>query len=364
MTKMIRLAKPPISFSEVQGAIKEIIESGRLIEGKNIEEFENGLAKVAGSKYCCAASSGTSALHLMFSAAGIGKGDEVLIPDYTFFSPANMVEACGAKPVMADIKLETLNLNPEDFEKRITEKTKAVLAIHQFGNPAEMGEIKKIAGEKGISVFEDAACALGAKCGGKSCGSIGKAGIFSFHPRKIISTGEGGAVVTNDKEFAEKAAKLRNHGIEKKDGAKLMTELGFNYRMNEIAAAMGNAQLKKLDEIIGRRKEIASIYKEKLASFALLPNREGHIYQSYVIIAGKDRDKIVKKLGKEGIEAGKGAETIHMQPYYRKKYGLKESEFPKSNEAYRKAITLPIHTGMSDEEAAFVAEKARELLGR
>lgn len=350
---MIRLAKPPISFEEVEKEIKEIINSGRLIEGKYIKDFEQELASAAGSKYSVAVSSGTTALHVAFSAIGIEKGDEVILPDYTFFSPANMIELCGAKPILADIKLESLNIDPEEIVAKITPKTKAILAIHQFGNPAEMNEIMKIADEKGLLVIEDAACSLGAKYKGKLCGGIGKAAAFSFHPRKIISTGEGGAVTTNDAELAETMKELRNHGIKSHDGKKLMFKLGFNYRATELAAAMGRAQLKKLNGIIKKRRELAEIYKDELESedWIRLPNTEEHIYQSYVILVEKERDKLVEHLRKKGIEAVKGAETIHLQPYYQKRYGYKPGAIPKSYEASQKAITLPLHTEMSPDDA-------------
>lgn len=361
-TRTIRLAKPPVGFPEVQEALRQIVDSGRLIEGSNIEEFEKNLAEATCTKYCSAVSSGTAALHLIFMAAGIKKGDEVIIPDYTFFSPANMVEACGAKTVPTDIRLDTLNMDPTDFERKITEKTRAVLAIHQFGNPSEMGEIMKIAEEKDIDVFEDSACSLGAMYEGKPLGGIGKAAALSFHPRKIISTGEGGAVVTNDSEIAEAVAQIRNHGITKIAEKKVMTELGFNYRMPEMSAALGNAQIKKLPEIIRKRKELAGAYKDGLEGIGLtLPNCEGHIYQSYVILVNK-RDEMVEFLRNSGIEAVKGAETIHMQPYYQKKYGFKPGDLPKSYEAYQKAVTLPLHSEMSNDDVAFVSEKIKDFL--
>ncbi len=352
---MIRLSYPDIR-NEVIAEIRKVIETGMLIGGENVRKFEEKTRAYVGSGKAVAVSSGTAALHIALMAAGIKKGDDVIVADFTFPSPANMVEAVGAKPVLADIDKETFNISLPEIESKITEKTKAIIAVDQFGHPAEMREIMAIAGKKGITVIEDAACALGAEYKGKKCGSFG-IGCISYHPRKIIATGDGGMITCNSAEFAEKCSQLRNHGIKQKEGKRLIEEIGYNYRMGEINAALGLEQMGRVEEIISKRRSLARLMTEdaeRIKGVTPPTEKNGcrHVYQSYVILLDKgiNRDRAIEKLKSEGIEATQGTDAVHMQPYYMKKYGYKEGDLKNSAEAERQSIALPMHAKLTEKD--------------
>ena len=256
-TDVIRLALPDVGAEEL-AAVAEVFATGQLTMGEKVREFEELLARATGTEHAIAVSSGTAALHVAVLAMGIGPGDEVLVPAYTFPATANVVALAGAKPVLVDVDPETMNLDPGDAARRATAKTKAILAVHLFGRPARLEELPD------IPVLEDAAGALGATHRGKPCGGLGLLGCFSFHPRKIVTTGEGGALTTNDTDLAERARQLRHHGWSPSNAYDDMPQGGFNYRLSDILCAIGIPQLRKLDELLEARERVARGYAERL----------------------------------------------------------------------------------------------------
>ena len=361
---MIRLSYPDINENVLRD-IREVLASGWLISGKHVKTFEEKASKYLGAE-SVAVSSGTAALHIALLAAGIGKGAEVIVADFSFPAPANMVEVVGARTVLADITLDTFNISVEDIERKITDKTRAIIAVDQFGHPAELNEIAKVARRKDIILIEDAACAFGAELNGKKCGTFG-IGCFSFHPRKIITTGEGGLISASGKEFAEECRKLRNHGMVQREGKRMFDAAGFNYRMPEINAVLGLEQLEKINILINKRRELAMLMNENLKDadgIAIPTEKKGckHIYQSYVVMLDKhiNRDRVIEKLRKNDIESGPGTDAIHMQPYYMKKYGY--HDMPNSANAASQAMALPIHSKITEEEVTQITRALKRAL--
>lgn len=280
----------------------------------------------------------------------------MIVPDFTFPAAANAVELCGAKAVLVDIDRSTLNIDPAGIFAKINSRTRAIIPVHQFGNPADMDTITKIARRRNLSVIEDAACAFGSKYNGKMCGSIGDLGCFSFHPRKIITTGEGGLVTTNDSKLAKTVRKLREHGMERDGGKRVFTEPGFNYRLSEVASVLGLAQMKRIERIIAERISLAGEMRralEGIGGLYVIPRRinrgSRHIYQSFIAAwdAPIDAAGLISFLGRKNIEATVSNIVIHRQPYYMRKYALKDSGFANSIWAYGHSIALPFHTKMT-----------------
>lgn len=370
--KYIRLAKPSIKYKELSG-LEEIIESGILTKGKYVLEFERKIAEYTGASYAIATTSATTALHLSLCALEIGCGDEVIIPDFTFPATLNIVLQQRAIPVLVDIEKETYNINPQKIKDRITKKTKAIIPVHLFGYPSNMDPILKIAKANGLYVIEDAACALGAKYKEKYCGNIGNIGCFSFHPRKIITTGEGGAAVVNNRSIMKKMKMLHNHGglYNKKLDRQVFKLAGYNYRMSEMQALMGIAQLRKLDRILSRRKKLAQVYVKKLTknSYVTIPQSlrdNSHTFQSFVVLLDSkvNRNKVIKDLKNRGIEATLGTYSLHAQLYMKKYFELRNGEFPNSYFAYRHSITLPLYNDMTYEDQDYVVNALTESINK
>lgn len=365
----IRLANPNLDFGGVKKVLEEIISTGRLTSGKYVEEFERKVADLCGVKYAVATTSATTALHLSLAVLGIGEGDEVLIPDFTFPATANVVLQQKAVPILVDVDPEAFSIDLEDLEKKITAKTKAIIPVYPFGFPIEIEKISTVAKKHKLWVIEDAATAIGTEFKGKKAGSWGNLGCFSFHPRKTITTGEGGMILTNDEKLAEEAQMLRNHG-----GRKTIANIyefilpGFNYRMSEIQAALGLSQLVNLDQIIRMRKEISETYykllkNSKKISFQKVIKGGKSSYQSFVVVLADevDRDKLVVKLAENNIEATLGTYSLHAQPYFRK-LGYKVGDLPNSYRLFRQTLSLPLHTALSRKEITYVAEKLTDLI--
>ena len=324
---MIPIIKPEINFQEIESELKEIFKSGILTKGPRVKKFEKIVAKYVGTKYAFATTSATTALHLSLAALGIGPKDEVLVADFTFPATANVVVQQGAKPVLVDISLDNYNIDKKDLERKITKRTKAIIPVDVFGSPVDMISIMKIAKKYNLAVVEDAACALGAEYKNKKTGTLGDTGCFSFHPRKSITTGEGGMVVTNNSELAKKISILRDHGgvFSKKKGFFSFEMAGFNYRMTEVQALLGIYQMKNIDKIINQKRNLAKIYSKILSNIkgVKLPQEMPygrHTYQSYVVLLDKkiNRNKVIKIMRKKGIETTLGTYALHAQPFLSK----------------------------------------------
>ncbi len=351
----IPFSDPWIDEEEAR-AVYETVRSKMLRYGKNVSEFERVFSSWLGVKHAIACSSGTAALHAVLLALGVGPGDEVIVPSFSCGPPAVAVVLCGAKPVFADIELDTLNLDPSDVRRKITSRTRAIIPIHYGGHPAELDELLDIAERHGIYLIEDCAEAQGALYRGRKVGTFGHVAIFAFSPNKIITTGEGGMVVTNDDEIAEKVRIVCNYG---QKGRFNYVMLGNNYHMTEMQAAIGLVQMKKIDKIIELRRRIAKMYDEYLSKIdhvktpVELPHCR-HVYMTYYIRVRPDiRDRLIKFLEDHGVETRIYFPPLHIQPIFKKyvDYSLERSE-----QAYREIINIPIYPHMKDEEVMYVCE--------
>lgn len=347
---MERLIKPYIAFNEVEAELKEIFETGIFTKGKYVEIFRDGIKKYTGAKHSFLTTSATTALWLSLKAAGIKTGDEVVVSDFSFPATANVVEDIGATPVFADVDLDTFNMMPTDLEKRISKKTKAVIFIDALGNPSEILKIKEICEKNNIILIEDAACAFGSSVGGIKCGNIADITCFSFHPRKVLTTGEGGAITTNSWGLARFFEVKLNHGAVTQ-GSKLdFIDYGYNFRLSEIQAALGVKQLKKIDAIVKSRQAIKEEYRKCLEPHGFKAQRHDknvvHNMQSVVFKTPKniDRDDLIEHLRKHGIEATIGTYCLSNTTYYRKKY---EQVRPNAALLERTTLTLPCFDGVN-----------------
>lgn len=354
---MIRLARPYIE-PEILGLLRRCIETGFLTQGEKVLEFEGLLSDYLGARVV-AVSSGTSALHVSLLALGIGKGDRVLVPDFTFPATANVVELVGAETVLADIQLPSLNLSQEALEG-VTD-IRAVVFVHSFGLP---GIVQP---PPGVLLIEDSACALGAELNGRKCSTLGTVGALSFHPRKLLTTCEGGAVVTKDPALAETVRQLRFHGAKKTDRSLSFIHTGFNYKLSDVHAVFGVVQMRYLDRMIEERKRLARFYLERLSSIdELQPQLPSpcHIYQSFVCILDTsiDRDGVIETLHELGVESTIASYALHAQPYYRQKYRFREGDFPNSFLAYRQGLALPLYPGLTEKEQLTVINNLKEAI--
>lgn len=303
--RWIPISKPVLGPEEIE-AVSEVLESGQLVQGPKVEEFEKNFAQYVGARHAVAVSSGTAALHLALIALGVRPGDEVVTTPLSFFSSVSSAILIGARPVFADVQQVTHNLDPETLKHSITPKTKTIEVVHLHGHPADMGPISELAEERGIPVLEDAAQAHGAEYKGKKAGSLGRAAAFSFYPSKNMTTGEGGIVVTDDEEIAEMVSLLRNHGQVKRYDHRI---IGFNYRMTEIQAAIGTVQLEKLHGFLEVRREVAMRYSDELSGIEglHLPLEEKWAKHSWYLYAirssGLERDQLVIRMREKGIDA-------------------------------------------------------------
>lgn len=361
----VPLLKPYFDSEELD-EIKKVLESGWVSQGPKVEEFERRVAEYLGVKHVIAVTNCTSALHLSLLSLGIGRGNEVIVADYTFPATAHSVLYCGAKPVFVDVDLKTYNIDPLKIEKKINKKTKAIIPVHTFGQPAEMDRIREIAENNNLKIIEDAACALGSKYKGNYTGTIGDLGCFSFHARKGITTGEGGMIVTNDQNYAEKARHLSVFGMtaawDRERNNKLtipqFNDVGYNYKMSDITAAVGVAQMKKLDIIIKKKKELAKYWNEKLEEIELIQppyvaEFAEHVYQSYIarVDSRINRNQLVEAMMKKGIQTQIGTYSCHIQPVYSSK-----DKCPQSLEIFNSSLALPMYYMLKESEIDFAAE--------
>ncbi|MDP2735282.1 MAG: DegT/DnrJ/EryC1/StrS family aminotransferase [bacterium] len=354
-------------------AVSKVIESGmNWATGKEVALFERELAKYTGTKYAVTFSSGTAALHATLIALKIGKGDEVIVPSFTFISTANAVLFVGAKPVFAEVEQETYGLDPKDVERKITRKTKAIIPVHFGGGPCRIEELRRIAKKHKVLLLEDAAESLGATVKGKKAGSFGEAGMISFCAPKVISTGEGGAIITNVKDLYEKLKLLRSHGrADTKDyfsTAEYLDyiQLGYNFRLSNILAALGRTQLKKIEKLIAQRRKNAAYLSKKLKGVPgiSLPSAfKGyrHIYQMYTIqVEGgkRKRDALQKHLNQKGIMAKVYFAPVHLSRFYRS-MGWKKGRLPQTEALSDSVLTLPMYPELKQREMDFMAREVK-----
>jgi perosamine synthetase len=373
---MIRLTVPSIEEDDLT-AVRRALISGRLVQGEQVGAFEKQLAARVGVRHAVAVSNCTAALHLCMTALGVGRGDKVAVTAYSWIATANVIELCGAEPVFVDIEPDTFNMDPACLRKALKtsqgEGFKAVLAADIFGQIADFEQIESIALDYGLPVIEDAACSLGASLNGKAAGAWGKAGCFSFHPRKAVTTGEGGIVATNDDSMARMVRALRNHGLDPDAKESDFIMPGFNTRMTEFQAALGQTQLAKLDRILAARRNQASLYDRLLEGTLLTKpavprGRETHVYQSYVVLLpGKpapDRAELIHRLKEAGVETTIGTWHMPMTTYFRKRYGIKKGDFPVADDVFARALTLPLYETLTPAQQEEVVRKVSSNLER
>jgi perosamine synthetase len=352
-SSLIRLARPEVGEEEL-AEIAAVLETGQLTMGPKVDELEELLAAACGVEHAVAVSSGTAALHLAILALDLEPGGEVLVPAYTFPATANVVVLAGLVPVLVDVDPATMNLDPARIAAAIGPRTRAVLGVHLFGRPLDW-EALEAAVPEGVILIEDAAGALGARRRGRPCGSLGRMGCLSFHPRKIVTTGEGGAVTTDDAELADAIRSLRHHGWTGSD----MPQPAFNYRLSDVLCALGIPQLRRLDELLAARTRVAAEYGERLAGIVETPSAdEGdvHGWQAYVVRVD-DRDRVLAALRTQGIEAQIGTYALHRLGAY-----ANGGEFPGADAAFERALALPFHGRLVDSDAARVCEALDRLV--
>lgn len=363
----IKMSLPEIEEDDIQRVI-EVIKSRRLALGPNTLLFERLVASYTGTKHAVAISSGTAALHILVRALDIGPGDEVLVPSFTFCSSVNAILYERAIPVFVDIEPETYNLDPEDLERKITKKTRAIMAVDIFGHPAEWDEIIRLSEKYNLKVIDDSCEAIGAEYKGKKIGKFGDAAAFAFYPNKQMTTGEGGIIVTDDDEIARIARSLRNQGRDEM-GAWLQHErLGYNYRMDEMSAALGVSQIKRLDIFLKKRETVANLYTEKLKNISWVrpPVIKSYVKMSWFVYVitlekGMDRDEVIARLEKEGIPARGYFSPVHLQPYMRSMFGYKGGELPVTEEISKRTLALPFHNNLTEEEINLVVDTLSRL---
>ncbi len=373
---MINISAPSLGDEEWQ-ALRAPLESGWLTQGRKVSQFEQSFATHHQVKHALATTSCTTALHLMLSAAGIGPGDEVIVPSFTWVSTANAVLYVGALPVFADVDPKTYNIDPDDVRERVTDRTRAVIAVHLFGLCADIPGLLAVLPDS-VEVFEDAACAAGAMLNDKYAGSLGRAAAFSFHPRKSITTGEGGMLTTSDPKLAELAQKLRNHGAETSDEERhlgpqpyLLPEfnvLGHNYRMTDLQGAIGLVQLAKLDTFITERHRWADFYIEALSDIQWLempptPESGRHAWQSFVtrVHSAVDRNFVMSQLFQQGVSTRPGTHAIHMLGYYKRSFGFLDDTYPHARDCETQTMAIPLHNSMGMDDFEHVVDALHKV---
>lgn len=377
--RVVQIALPSTGEEEWL-AVREPLQSGWLTQGPRVAAFEKAFAERHEVPHALATTSCTTALHLALAAFGIGPGDEVIVPAFTWVATANSVLYCGATPVLCEVDPITYNIDPKSAAAKVTARTKAVIAVHLFGLCADIDSLRS-ALPPHVVIFEDAACAAGARYKGRPAGTLGLAGCFSFHPRKSITTGEGGMLTMSDNNLAARAQVLRNHGASISEeqrhlGAQpyllpAFDELGFNYRMTDVQAAIGLVQLAKLDAFIDERDVWARYYREQLSDIGWLrhpiaPNDGRHAWQAYVTTVDPNRsplprNEIMARLHEMGVATRPGTHAIHMLGYYQKTFGCRDDDFPVARDCERNTMAIPLHNRMSEDDYKYVVDCIKRI---
>lgn len=363
--KYYPIAKPYIT-AEDKTSVLAVLNTDDLSLGSKYLEFEKKFAKKLGVKYACAVSSGTAGLHLVMLAAGLGEGDEVITTPFSFVASANVILYAGAKPVFVDIDPTTYNINPNKIEEKITKKTKAILVVHIFGQPCDMDSIMRLAKKYKLQIIEDACESICSTYKGRPAGTFGVAGVFAFYPNKQMTTGEGGMIITNNKKIYEICGSLRNQGRAKNDQWLDHKYLGYNYRLDEMSAALGVSQLVKLDFMIRERRKIAGWYNKILVPYSgaiqapATAAENTHAWFVYVVkikIKKINRNLLIKKLKKLGISTRPYLPSIHLFDFYKKKFGFKKGDFPIAEEMSAYSLALPIYLGLTEKDCEYIINK-------
>ncbi len=371
-TMRIPLARPDIGEAE-RHAVLEVLSGDWLSMGPVTEEFEMALASRSGTTYAVATSSGTSALHIAVCALGLEGGDEAITTPFSFVASSNCLLFEGVRPVFVDVEPDTLNIDPDRVKAAIGKRTRAVIAVDVFGHPAEWDALRSLADEFGLHLVEDSAEALGSRYQGRPAGGLGDVGIFGFYPNKQITTGEGGALVTDDLQVARLSRSLRNQGRGSRDGWLEHERLGYNYRLSDISAALGLAQLRRLDELLERRAQVAAWYAKRLCGVhevrppTIRTGVEmgwfGYLVRLADVYDRADRDRLISELRLRGIGCHNYFPPIHLQPFYRERFGHRLGDFPVAEAAAARTIALPFFPGLTEAEVDEVVDTLVELLG-
>lgn len=391
----IPITKPYFDKNEYDLIIKPL-DSGWVVQGPYVREFEKKIAAFTGAKYSVALNSCTSGQFIMSQIIGLKPGDEIIVPSFTWISTVNSIEFTGAKAVFCDINIRTFTIDTNRIEEKINEKTRAIYPVNLFGLPADLPKIQNVASKYNLKIIEDCACGLGGKIGNIHCGLFGEGGILSFHPRKSITTGEGGMIITSQRWIAEKASSLRDHGAVKTDydrhhkkGSFLLTEypvLGYNMRMTDFQGALGVAQADKIEHILRTKQKLAEEYNKRLKNISWLnspfvPENFQHGYQTYCTLfkpeetlkaiqlkdqkkidqLNRERDKIMYNLEEKGIATRQGTHAVHIQLLYKNKYGLQPMDFPASYAADKLTIALPFFPSITEKEIDYLFDNLKSV---
>lgn len=363
----IPLARPDINEDDIL-AVAQVLRSGMLVQGAKVETLEKEVSSFLRANHAAAVSNGTATLHLALKALGIGAGDEVIVPAFSYVATANVVELVGATCVFVDIDLRTFNIDVTQIESKITSKTKAIIPVHEFGLICDMESIMQIAKKHNLKVIEDAACALGAEKDGRYAGTYGDFGSFSLHPRKAISSGEGGILVSPDDKLIHRIKILRNHGIELTNGQMEFVDAGYNYRMTDFQAALVSSQLTRLQKIIDYKQSLAQRYFSQISNNKItlphVPAGIKHTWQTFHVLVDSslNRNQVIDTLKTKGIGTNYGAQCIPAQVYYQKKYSLNcEREFPQALKAYQQGLAIPLYERLTLENISYISDAINTL---
>lgn len=367
----IPLSQPDIINREID-AVVSVLKTSYLSLGPKLQEFEKKIIDYVGTKYAVAVNSGTSGLHLIVRAMEVREGDEVITTPFSFIASANCILFEGAKPVFVDIDPKTLNIDCERIEEKISDKTKAILAVDVFGQPAEWDRLEEIAKKYSLKLIDDSAEALGAEYKGVKAGSFGDAGVFAFYPNKQITTGEGGVIITNDEKIAKLCRSMRNQGRDEGESWLQHERLGYNYRISDINCVLGIAQLERLDEILEKREKVAQMYNQRLKDLEgiKIPYVSSCVKMSWFVYVVRlrdsytqeDRDSILGELKKRGIDCSNYFTPIHLQSFYRRMFGFKEGDFPITEKVSKTTVALPFYNNLLEKQIDYVCENLKEIL--
>lgn len=374
------IAKPMIGQEEIT-AVTDVLKSGWLTTGPKVKEFEQNMQTYTGCKTAIGLTSCTGGMHIALAALGIGKGDEVIVPAYTFAATAHVVAWLGATPVLVDVEKDTFNIDPKAIEKAITPKTKAIIPVHFAGHACDMDAIMAIAKKNKLAVVEDAAHAVGTDYKGKKIGNFGDITVFSFYATKNMTTGEGGMIVTNNEELGKKLRRFAYFGVDKDAFNRYsnkgtwyyeIVELGFKYNMDNIQGALGVEQLKKLESFIAKRQQLAKVYDELLKGVPHVTRPTAHAYTRHTFhlypilvdwdAAGVSRDAVIAKLRELNVGTSVHFIPLHLHPHYQKQYGYKRGDFPNTESLFDRELSIPLYPGMNEDDVRYVVEALKEAL--